>query len=105
MLFCIITIASNLEKRVEPTLTAERSSIIDFLQVSLPSTLFASGHMLERQTFYCPGCQTHVFMTQGCRFSGNTAPNAPALCTRLSSTEVAADNIALDPTDIQYMDH
>ena len=44
-------------------------------------------------------------MTQGCRFSGNTAPNAPALCTRLSSTEVAANNIALDPADIQYMDH
>ncbi|CAL5225946.1 g8744 [Coccomyxa viridis] len=42
---------------------------------------------------------------KGCSFGGNTAPNAPALCTRLSSTEVAADNIALNPADIQYMDH
>ena len=42
---------------------------------------------------------------QGCHFSGNTAPNAAALCTRLSSTEVAADNTALNPADIQYMDH
>ncbi len=42
---------------------------------------------------------------QGCRFNGNKAPDAPSLCSRLSSTNVAGDNIALDPADIKYMDH
>ena len=42
---------------------------------------------------------------QGCRFSGNTAKSGPSLCTRLSATDVAGDNVSLDPADIEYMDH
>ncbi len=41
-----------------------------------------------------------LLLMQGCRFSGNTAPDAPSLYSRLSNTGIAADNVALDPADI-----
>lgn len=44
-------------------------------------------------------------LMQGCRFSGNTAPDAPSLYSRLSNTDIAADNVALDPADIDSVNN
>lgn len=44
------------------------------------------------------------FHWQGCKFSGNQAPTAAAIYSRMSSTDVAS-NSNLDPSDVEYADH